>query len=124
MLAGPPRGLDAVGGFDESFFLYEEDVDLCVRLRQAGWRILFTPRAEVLHHLGRSMEQAPARARIEYQRSHIRYYRKHNGLLQASLLRAIIALSAIAHWLRALGPGGEADRALARAELQVALYEP
>ena len=38
-----------VGGFDEGFFLYEEDVDLCHRLRQSGWAVVFTPAAEVVH---------------------------------------------------------------------------
>ena len=71
--------LEAVGGFDEGFFLYEEDADLCRRLRQAGWRVVFTPAAEVRHQLGRSMSKAPRRARLEYHRSHLRYYRKHNG---------------------------------------------
>ena len=79
--------LGAVGGFDEGFFLYEEDADLCRRLRQAGWRVVHTPAAEVRHALGRSMAQAPARAALEYHRSHLRYYRKHNGRLLTALLR-------------------------------------
>ena len=76
-----------LGGFDEGFFLYEEDVDLCVRVRQAGFRVLFTPRAEIVHHLGRSMETASDRAREEYRRSHLRFYQKHNGPLRTLLLR-------------------------------------
>jgi GT2 family glycosyltransferase len=82
----------SLGGFDEDFFLYEEDVDLCVRVRAAGSRVLFTPRAEVVHHLGRSMEQAASRAREEYRRSHRLFYRKHNGLLSRLWLRAWMAL--------------------------------
>jgi N-acetylglucosaminyl-diphospho-decaprenol L-rhamnosyltransferase len=97
--------LDAVGGFDEGFFLYEEDVDLCVRLRRAGWRLLFTPAAEVVHQLGRSMEKAPALARLEYDRSHLRYYRKHNGVFWTLALRIALVASAGIGWLRALGPG-------------------
>jgi GT2 family glycosyltransferase len=84
--------LDRVGGFDEAFFLYEEDVDLCRRVRQAGFRVLFTPRAEVLHHLGRSMEQASNRARAEYRRSHLLYYEKHRGPLTVLFLRLWMAL--------------------------------
>jgi GT2 family glycosyltransferase len=67
-------------------------VDLCVRARQAGYRVLFTPRAEVVHHLGRSMATASARAREEYRRSHLLFYRKHNGLLQTLALKALLAL--------------------------------
>jgi GT2 family glycosyltransferase len=99
--------LEAVGGFDEGFFLYEEDVDLCLRLRRAGWRLLFTPSAEVVHQLGRSMEKAPALARLEYDRSHLRYYRKHNGRSWTLALRLAILASAGLGWLRAVGPGAE-----------------
>jgi N-acetylglucosaminyl-diphospho-decaprenol L-rhamnosyltransferase len=86
------RALESVGGFDEGFFLFEEDADLCRRLRGAGWRVLFTPAAEVRHALGRSMDQAPEAARLEYDRSHVRYYRKHNGPLLSALLRTFLAL--------------------------------
>jgi GT2 family glycosyltransferase len=78
--------LDAVSGFDEGFFLYEEDADLCRRVRAAGFRVVFTPAAVVRHRRGRSMERAGARPRLEYDRSHLRYYAKHNGPLQRMLL--------------------------------------
>lgn len=99
------EALAGVGFFDEAFFLYEEDVDLCVRLRQAGWRVVFTPAATIVHHLGRSMEQAPTRSRIEYHRSHLRYYRKHRGLLWTGLLRLYFAGLSAGSWLVAVGPG-------------------
>ena len=84
--------LETLGGFDEAFFLYEEDVDLCLRARQAGARIVLTPAARVIHRLGRSMEQAATRARAEYDRSHVHFYRKHNGPLLTGLLRLQIAV--------------------------------
>jgi len=79
--------LEQVGLFDEGFFLYEEDVDLCLRVRKAGYRVAFTPRAVVVHHLGRSMETASSRAREEYKRSHLRFYEKHRHPLWTWLLR-------------------------------------
>ena len=81
------EAFDAVSGFDERFFLYEEDADLCRRVRQAGWQVLFSPGAEARHALGRSMARSPERARLEYQRSHLLYYRKHCGLAQRLALR-------------------------------------
>ncbi len=90
------RALEAVGGFDERFFLYEEDADLCRRIRSAGWRVLFTPTATVRHQLGRSMAQAPERARLAYQRSHLLYYRKHNGLPDRVGLRLLLLGRALA----------------------------
>jgi len=81
------QAFDAVSGFDERFFLYEEDADLCRRVREAGFKVLYSPAGEARHALGRSMARAPERARLEYQRSHLLYYRKHCGLLQRVALR-------------------------------------
>jgi hypothetical protein len=104
------EALDTVGGFDEGFFLYEEDVDLCRRLRRAGWGVVFTPAAQVTHHLGRSMQSDPGRAGLEYHRSHVRYYRKHNGALLTAGLRAFMGTKAALGWLLSLGPGAERRR--------------
>lgn len=106
------EALAAVGGFDEEFFLYEEDVDLCVRLRAAGWSVLFTPQFEVVHRLGASMESARDRARLEYHRSHLRFYAKHNGRAPHTLLRAALALRSLAGWglSASRGSRGRAER--------------
>ncbi len=82
----------SVGLFDEGFFLYEEDADLCRRLRAAGWEIAFTPQAEVVHRKGRSAERSAGLARREYDRSHLRYYRKYNGPLMTAWLRLSLLL--------------------------------
>ena len=119
------EALSAVGGFDEAFFLYEEDVDLCRRLRQAGWTLVFTPEAEVVHHRGRSTDHAPDRARLEYHRSHLLYYRKHNGPLATALLRAWLAGTAAGGWLSSwTRRGAEGARARRRQEdvLRLALF--
>jgi N-acetylglucosaminyl-diphospho-decaprenol L-rhamnosyltransferase len=89
------RAFDAASGFDEGFFLYEEDVDLCVRVRAAGGRVRFEPAATVVHRLGASMAHLPDRARAEYDRSHLRYYRKHNGIVATAVLRAAIAVRSL-----------------------------
>ena len=68
--------LDAVGLLDERFFMYTEDVDLCVQMAKRGRRTLYVAGAEVLHHRGRSAAQNPDMARL-YQHSHIAYYEKH-----------------------------------------------
>ena len=67
----------AVGFFDERFFMYEEDVDLCASLRARGGRILFTPAAEITHLRGRSVRAAGALASPHYDRSHLAFYDKH-----------------------------------------------
>ncbi len=68
----------SAGLFDERFFLYEEDVDLCVALRARGGRILYTPAAEVVHARGRASAGAgPDATRRHYDRSHLLFYEKH-----------------------------------------------
>ncbi|NOZ79078.1 MAG: glycosyltransferase family 2 protein [Acidobacteria bacterium] len=49
-----PEAWEDVGGFDPSFFLYSEDVDLCLRLRRRGWRLTFEPGMAAVHNLGQS----------------------------------------------------------------------
>jgi N-acetylglucosaminyl-diphospho-decaprenol L-rhamnosyltransferase len=100
------QSLVAVGGFDEGFFLYEEDADLCRRVRASGARVLFTPAAEIHHRLGVSMAREPQRSRLAYHASHLRYYRKHNALWAQIALRTRIALRGLSALLR----GGEAAR--------------
>lgn len=88
------EALARISYFDEGFFLYEEDADLCLRVRKEGFRVAFEPRAVVVHELGRAMDTLPARARAEYDRSHLRYYEKHNGPVAALLLRLLLAVKA------------------------------
>ena len=116
------RAIDAVGLFDEGFFLYEEDVDLCVRVRTAGWRIVFTPTAEVVHHLGASM--AEAGVGLEYHRSHLRFYTKHHGWGPRLVLRGALAARGAFGYLTAHGPQAAEDRRTAAALLRLALHRP
>ncbi len=65
------------GLFDERYFMYEEDVDLCAALRARGGRVLFTPAAEVVHARGQSGGGEPSSTRRHYDRSHQLFYEKH-----------------------------------------------
>jgi N-acetylglucosaminyl-diphospho-decaprenol L-rhamnosyltransferase len=64
---------EEVGGFDESYFMYAEDVDLCWRLQRAGWRVAYAPTAEVTHLQGRSTDRHPYRMILEHHRSLLRF---------------------------------------------------
>jgi len=70
--------LEAVGLFDERFFMYTEDVDLCARVRANRRKVLFTPEAEIVHLRGRSVATARSATQTAYRRSHLAFYEKHH----------------------------------------------
>ena len=82
------EAFDAVGGFDERFFMFLEETDLCLRLRQLGWQVFVAPAARVTHGQGRTARRALPRARVEYDLSRYRFFRKHRGLVAVVLLYA------------------------------------
>jgi GT2 family glycosyltransferase len=79
--------LDRVGGFDEGYFMYSEELDWQRRVQQAGWKIVYLPVAVITHYEGKSSEQATAARHIRFNRSKVRYFRKHHGRLRAEFLR-------------------------------------
>lgn len=81
------------GGFDENFFLYHEDVDLCKRIRERGHRVVYVPTTRIVHEKNRSAVREPERVRTEYRKSQIYYYQKHHGWLQNAMLRMYLAVS-------------------------------
>jgi N-acetylglucosaminyl-diphospho-decaprenol L-rhamnosyltransferase len=86
---------DEVAGFDEGFFMYLEDVDLCWRLRQKGWRTGYEPAARVTHAIGRSTDQTPYRMIVAHHRSLWRYATKTTTGSQRALLPVIAAALAV-----------------------------
>lgn len=87
--------LEQVGPLDESFFMYCEDIDLCARVRAAGWDVRFEPRATVHHEGGAS------RSRYDllpvYARGRVRFARKHAGQLAALAEAAGVVLGHLTH---------------------------
>lgn len=79
------RAWDDLGGFDESYFMYVEDVYLCWRARRAGWGVRFEPAARVVHVQGVSSDQAPYRMIVEHHRSLLRFHRRTATGFRAAL---------------------------------------
>lgn len=83
------EALDQVGLFDERFFIYCEETDLCRRLAAAGWETRYFPFVTVVHHVGQFSARVPERRINEHWRSRHRYWRKHHsrpGAQAAALL--------------------------------------
>ncbi len=88
--------LDAVatpdGPFDEGFFMYSEELDLCRRIKLAGWRVVYQPAAQVIHHEGKSSEQVSTQRHIRFNTSKVRYWRKWFGPRWGETLRRYLLL--------------------------------
>lgn len=91
-----------VGLFDERFFMYSEEVDLCYRLRRAGWRNYFVPQAEATHVWGGSAWQIQGESFLRIYRSRFLFFRKHYGPRDAAAYKAILLLAGLLRL--ALGP--------------------
>jgi GT2 family glycosyltransferase len=79
--------LAEAGLFDEGYFMYSEEVDLCRRVRAAGWRISYRPDAQVVHHEGKSSEQNVAARAVRFHTSRFRYLRRYHSRLTVGVLR-------------------------------------
>jgi GT2 family glycosyltransferase len=82
-----------VQGFDEDFFLFFEDIDLCFRLRKKGWKLFFVPEARIFHQGGGSTRALKLGSRFHYRRSQLNFYRKHNSRLSQLLLRSYLGIN-------------------------------
>ncbi len=79
--------LEQIGGFDEQFFMYSEELDWCKRAKDAGWRVLYTPHATVTHYEGSSSGQVVAARQMHFNGSKIHYFYKHHGRIAAEIVR-------------------------------------
>jgi N-acetylglucosaminyl-diphospho-decaprenol L-rhamnosyltransferase len=82
--------IEQVGGLDEGFFMYSEELDWCRRIKAAGWEVVYLPEARVVHFEGQSSGQVVAARHIYFHSSKVRYFRKHHGTLQAEVLRLFL----------------------------------
>ena len=79
-----------VGGMDEGYFMYAEEVDWCYQLRQGGWQVWYHPEARVIHHGGASSKSRRTQREGDLYRSRVQFFRKHYGALPAFLLKILI----------------------------------
>jgi hypothetical protein len=85
--------LDEVGLFDENFFLYFEDIDLCFRIKKRGWKLVYFPQAKIFHEGGVTTTPLKFSSRLEYRKSQLYFYQKHNSKTSLFLLRLYLGLN-------------------------------
>lgn len=69
--------IEQVGGLDETFFMYGEDIDWCYRIKEAGWGIFYYPRTYIVHYKGGSARRKPLKITYEFHRAMWVFHRKH-----------------------------------------------
>jgi GT2 family glycosyltransferase len=114
--------IHAIGGLDEGFFMYCEEMDWCLRLREAGWTVYAVPAARVTHYEGQSSRQVRWPAFVQLWRSRLRFYGKHAArypLWYLWLVRGLLrsGLAWRSRSVRQRFAAGQIDGAAAGAEL-------
>jgi N-acetylglucosaminyl-diphospho-decaprenol L-rhamnosyltransferase len=93
--------LEQVGLLDDLYFMYTEEVDLCYRLRQAGWQLYWIPKAKIVHYGGQSTQQVPLKMFLCLYQSKLFFIRKHHGWLAALIYKLILAAISVIRLLLA-----------------------
>jgi len=101
------KALDDIGKFDEDFPIFFNEVDWCYRAKQKGWKVYFTPEAEIVHYGAASTKQVRAEMVKESHKSLRKFYDKHyKGEIPApvyGIMTAAIAVNgAVSSWLKSL----------------------
>ena len=84
---------EQIGGLDERYIMYSEELDWCKRAKEAGWVVTYVGSADIVHHGGKSTEQVVARSHILFQQSKLRYFRKYHGALAELVLRFFLIMN-------------------------------
>lgn len=92
-----------IGHWDDAYFLHCEDLDLCMRFRQEGWRILFVPDAPVIHYLGICSVSRPIFVEWHKHKGMIRFYRKFFRYQYPGVLMWLVSIGV---WFRFVGVVG------------------
>jgi GT2 family glycosyltransferase len=89
------NAIQQVGLLDEEYFMYTEEVDLCRRLRRAGWGVYWVPEAKALHHGGQSTRLRRLEMFLQLYASKVHFFRKHHGRPYAAAYKLLLALAAL-----------------------------
>ena len=85
--------LAQVGGLDETYFMYSEEVDLCMRVQRTGARLYWVPTSQVIHYGGQSSRQVATPMFLQLYRSKVLLFRKYHGRLRTAAYKLILMLA-------------------------------
>lgn len=95
-LMTPRLVFNQVGGFDEHYFMYADDLEYCLKVHRAGYRNYYVPEAELVHYGGKSSSQAPGHfASVMMAESSWQFFRREYGPMRARLYRCSLAVRAV-----------------------------
>lgn len=94
----------SLGGFDENFFVYFEDADLCKRVQEQGYKVIYTPHVSLIHIRGHSMKKNANPMAVEYRRSQIYYYKKHCAIWEILFLKVYLFIKFLSEFLLTRNP--------------------
>lgn len=84
--------LDEIGFLDETFFMYGEDIDLCYRIKEAGWKIVYCGKSKITHFKGASSKKQKSKLIYEFYRAMYVYYKKHHSNESSFIVNFVVYL--------------------------------
>lgn len=96
------EAIEQVGGMDEQFFMYSEETDWCYRFKEAGWQIMFTPDAKIIHLGGSSTEKVRAKMILQWRKSMLLFFQKYKNPAAygiAWILTGLFLLTRVPYWV-------------------------
>lgn len=84
------EALNEVGLLDETFFMYGEDIDLCYRIKKAGWKIIYYGESKITHLKGASSKKQKNKLIYEFYRAMYIYYKKHHAKESSFLVNIVV----------------------------------
>ncbi|SHH34062.1 glycosyltransferase family 2 protein [Tepidibacter thalassicus] len=88
----PKKVISEVGMFDEDFFMYGEDIDWCYRIKKAGYKVIYYPKAQIIHYKGSSSRKKRFKTIYEFHRAMYLFYNKHYKKEYSNLVTLIVYL--------------------------------
>jgi GT2 family glycosyltransferase len=93
------EAVEQVGPLDEYFFMYFEDMDYCIRLRQAGWKLYYLPKGKVVHLVGRSSSGRMRDYSVHSYKGLFYLYRRHYSAMSRVIVRIVVVIATSLRWI-------------------------